>query len=86
MATPATASVLPDLSTAELNWLEDIFQYHAPTEATIPKYVALRQAARQFAAVILTHCPKSADRSDALRKVREAVMIANAAVALGGRG
>lgn len=64
--------------------LENIFSYHAPTEEQIPKYEALRVAAKVFAQAILDNTPQCADRSAAIRKVREAVMTANAAIALGG--
>jgi hypothetical protein len=48
-------------------------------------YEAIRVAARTFAGVLLRHTPVSADQSAALRKVREAVMTANASIALNGK-
>jgi hypothetical protein len=74
------------LSDEDRAQLDDVFSYHAPTPDQIPKYTALREAAKIFAAVVMAACPQSADRTAALRKVREAVMTANAAVALNGRG
>lgn len=65
--------------------LDDIFSYHAPTAHQRYSYEALRESAKQFAETILAHTPPSADQSAAIRKVREAVMTANAAVALQGR-
>jgi len=38
----------------------------------------------ELALVILEHTPPSADQSAAIRKVREAVMTANASIACGG--
>lgn len=64
--------------------LDHVFSYHAPTEETAA-YAELRLAARAFAAAILTFTPPSADQTDAVRKVREALMTAHAAVALDGR-
>lgn len=64
--------------------LAELFRYHSPNEVTIPKYAAINQAAKNFAEVILQNCPTSADRSDAIRKIREARMTANAAIALNG--
>lgn len=65
--------------------LNEIFKYHPPLDdATRLRYEALRGAARNFAQVILTNVPFGADRQAALRHVREAVMTANAAVALNG--
>lgn len=66
--------------------LEHIFTYHPPSnEATVERYAHIRAAARAFAGVILEQTPEGADQSAALRKVREAVMTANAAIALDGR-
>lgn len=62
----------------------EVFKYHPPTGATLPKYAAINQAAKFFAEVILANCPRGADRADAIRKIREARMTANAAVALNG--
>lgn len=63
------------------NW----FTYHSPTPDQLPKYAAIREAGRQLAITILNNCPASADSSAAVRKVREAVMTANAAIACGGQ-
>jgi hypothetical protein len=65
--------------------LKNIFTYHAPTPDQLPKYQALREAALTFAEVIETTVPDGADKSAAIRHVREAVMTANAAIALGGK-
>lgn len=46
----------------------------------------IRQAAKYLAEHIIRACPRSADRSAALRKVREAVMTANASIVLEGQG
>lgn len=64
--------------------LEQIFKYHSPNPSTGPKFETLREAARHFAKVILMNVPPGADRTAAIRKVREAVMTANAGVSLGG--
>jgi hypothetical protein len=61
--------------------LERWFSYHEPTEDQIDKYSAIRQTARSLAFVILDMCPDNADRTTAIRKLREAVMTANAAIA-----
>ena len=62
----------------------EFFKYHPPTEFTLPKYAAINQAAKNFAEVILANCPRGADRSAAIRLVRDARMTANAAIALNG--
>lgn len=65
--------------------LEHLFTYHAPTPEQLTQYQAIRDAAKVFAQVLIDHTPKGADQSAAMRHLREAVMTANAAVALGGR-
>lgn len=65
--------------------LDHVFTYHAPTAEQAAKYARLREAAKAHAAAILADVPTCADQQAALRKVREANMTANAAVALDGR-
>lgn len=62
----------------------EFFKYHAPNETTIPKYAAINQAAKNFAEVVLTNCRDGNDRSIAIQRIREARMVANAAVSLNG--
>ncbi len=68
------------------NSIEDVFSYHAPEPDQIPKYEAIRAGAKSFALLLANHLPQSADRTAAIRKLRECVMTANAAIALNGRG
>ena len=63
------------------NW----FTYHSPTEQTIPRFKSIREAGLALARTIMINCPESADRSAAIRKVREAVMTANASIACCGK-
>jgi len=63
------------------NW----FTYHTPTAEQLPKYQAIREAGKHLAEVIVANTPSSADQADAVRKVREAVMTANASIACGGQ-
>lgn len=65
-----------------LELVAEWFVYHAPRPDQLPRYHALREAAGLFSLSIVEHCPGSADRTTALRKVREAVMTANASIAL----
>ena len=64
--------------------LNEIFTYHPATPYTGPKFEHLREAARHFAKMILLNVPSGADRTCALRHVRDAVMTANAGVSLDG--
>ncbi len=62
--------------------VDHLFKYHAPKPEQLPKYEALRESAKSFAKSIVELTPPGADQSAALRKVREAVMTANASIAL----
>ena len=63
------------------NW----FSYHSPSPEQLPKYQAIRDAWLALAATIVKKSPPSADQTAAVRKVREACMTANAAIACGGQ-
>jgi hypothetical protein len=65
--------------------LEDWFTYHPPREHQVCHYQAIRDAGLDFARAILANTPAGADQSAAIRKVREAVMTANAAIACDGK-
>ena len=64
-----------------LNW----FTYHAPEPGQVRAYEDIRNAGYSLARTILDLTPKCADQTAAIRKVREAVMTANAAIACGGK-
>lgn len=65
--------------------LDNWFTYHAPTPAQLTAYGSIRSAAREFATVINDHVPNGADKSAAIRKLRECVFTANAAIACEGK-
>jgi hypothetical protein len=62
------------------NW----FQYHTFTSEQITQSNEIRTAAKIFAETINRHVPAGADKSAAIRLVREATMTANAAIACHG--
>lgn len=62
------------------NW----FQYHALSAVDQVKCMAIRNAAFAFAEAIVSNTPLCEDQAAAIRKVREAVMTANAAIACKG--
>lgn len=62
--------------------LDNIFCYHSPKGDQGERYVKLRNAAKAFCQEIIDSTPACADQSAAIRKVREAVMTANAAIAI----
>lgn len=63
------------------NW----FTYHPPTLEDSAKYEVIRDAAKRFAKIIVDNTPESVDRTAAIRKIREAVMTANVAIACNGK-
>lgn len=65
--------------------LDHVFTYHPAGPEQIACYAAIREAAKGLVQAIVENTPVCPDQSVAIRKVREAVMTANAAVALDGR-
>lgn len=64
---------------------EYVFSHHAASPTKHADYDAIHDGAKHFAKVILAHVPACSDRAAALRLLREASMMACAAVALDGR-
>jgi hypothetical protein len=64
--------------------IEEIFTYHPADADQQRSYIAIRDAAKYLAKVIVTNTIGGSDQTAAIRKLREAVMTANAAVALRG--
>lgn len=64
--------------------VNELFKYHAPDAEQMKAYETLRDTAKLLATVIIKNCPAGADRTSALRKLRESVMTANASIALNG--
>lgn len=61
-----------------------VFTYQPPTADQPARYALIREHARALAEAILDAVPQGADQQAAIRKVREAVMTANAGIALEG--
>lgn len=64
--------------------IRELFTYHPPNPYQAKAYENLRSAAKHLAEVILANVPRGADRTTAIRKLREAIMTANAGIALDG--
>lgn len=64
--------------------LPAIFTYHAPEPGMPERYQVLREKALELAQVIVDVTPVCADQAAAIRLLREAVMTANASIALNG--
>lgn len=65
--------------------LENIFSYHAPTPKQLACYTAIRKSALQFAQLVEVCVPDGQDKDKAIALIRQAVHMANAAVALEGK-
>ena len=63
--------------------LDHLFRYHSPNFSDLAKYALIRQTAKYFAQIILDNTPPGNDQSDAIRKLREVVMMANASIEIG---
>ena len=62
--------------------IERWFTYHPPRDnGEIEAYTRIREAGKEFAKVVLDCTPPCPDQTVAIRRIRETVMIANAAVA-----
>ncbi len=76
------APTYPPINPDEQAELDNCFTYHKPFGDQQERYVAIRSKAKELAVVLLQTVPRSADRSAAIRKLRECVMTANAAIAI----
>jgi hypothetical protein len=84
------AGIIGKLSTSGVSPLTDdqkiekFFTYQSPTPEQLAHLADVREGAKAFAKILLRHVPAGADRTAAIRKLREAVMTANAAIVLNG--
>lgn len=65
--------------------LQNWFTYHSPTAEQLPAYESIRNAGYSMAKIIMATVPAGADQTAAIRKIREAVMTANAGIACNGK-
>lgn len=64
--------------------IDEWFTYHKATDEQRPLYEGIRASAKALAILIMESTPACADQTAALRKLRECVMTANAAIACKG--
>jgi hypothetical protein len=62
-----------------------VFSHHSATPDKLARYEAIHEGAKRFAEVILEAVPECSDRTAVLQLLREASMLACAAVSLDGR-
>jgi hypothetical protein len=70
----------------EIAPIMNAFTYHPPTKSQVIRYKQLRDAGLELALTINEQCPECADKTLAVRKVREAIMYANASIAINEEG
>ena len=68
----------------KLDFIELAFTYHAPRDGQADKYEQIRAKAKEFAYLIEQLCPQSAEQMLAWRNLQEAMMFANASIAMHG--
>ncbi len=61
--------------------LDNLFKYHAPKPDQVKRYAEIRDAALVFAEAIVALTPESPEQTLAIRKVHDAMMQANSAIA-----
>ena len=62
--------------------IQNTFTYHRPFGDQPQRYERIREVARSLALTIQKCCPESREKSLALTKLQEAVMWANASIAI----
>lgn len=62
--------------------VDNIFTYHTPKDDQPKRYEVIRYKAKELARLFDTVCPDSAEKTLAIRKLQEAVMYANASIAI----
>lgn len=73
-----------ETTTLQIEDLENRFTYHAPKPGQPDTYTKIRTSGLASALVIEALCPECEERNIAFRKLEEAVMWANAAIARHG--
>ena len=62
--------------------LDKIFTYHAPKGDQPERYVALREKGKALAELVESVCPDSREKSLAITSIQQAIMWANASIAI----
>lgn len=62
----------------------EMFTYHPPKDGQVETYQKIRDEAKEFALLVDAACPPSREKSLAITSIQQAVMWANAAIAIHG--
>lgn len=65
----------------EVKKIKNAFTYHSPSQGQAGKYDDIRELGLNFALYIMAKCPDSYEAKNAITKIEEAVMWANASIA-----
>lgn len=69
-------------SAEDYDKVDNIFVYHPANESQAERYESLRAEAKSLAHTILSNTPKSREQSLAITSLQQAIMWANAAIAI----
>jgi hypothetical protein len=61
--------------------IENCFIYHPPKPGQPEKYKEIREAGKDLAYLLTYHCPDSAELENAMTRLKECIMWANASIA-----
>lgn len=81
MTTNDTTGTRFPLTEKQITEINRRFTYHAPKASQPERYVALREAGKELATLILQCVPESREQALALTKIEEAIFWANAGIA-----
>jgi hypothetical protein len=62
--------------------IENTFTYHSPKGNQPERYETIREKAKELAHIIEDNCPDSREKSLALTNLQQAIMWANASIAI----
>ena len=63
-------------------YIQNIFTYHKPFGSQTERYEEIRNKAKELALVIQRTCPPSREKSVAMTNLQQAIMWANASIAI----
>lgn len=63
-------------------WIDNTFSYHRPFGDQPTRYECLRKTARALAELINIYCPESREKALAITNLQQAIMWANASIAV----
>lgn len=64
------------------NELEEAFKYHKPNEEQVKAIEAIRAKSKELAQLIVDTVPEGAEKMQAITYIRQAIMFANAGIAI----